>query len=216
MKSLSDILDTYFVALIHPFKIHHEFRHQVKVDGYEGEAYQPLTLAESLGVSWVFAILRGLGKIILINFVLQTFVSMQSDRFPILQDLMRESSVSTYYFLVFSASLDIIFFPIGTIVFTELWSWVIRTFAGWLNPELPAEEIAEQVTTHALSSNVFSIIPLLGDVIQPLVYYFLLYAGLRSNLGASKSLATVILLTPTILAIMVASLMGFGVFYLVS
>lgn len=215
MKSLTDILDTYFVTLIHPFKIHQEFRHQVKVDGYEGQPYQPLTLAESLGISWVFAILRGLGKIILINFVLNAFMSMQSESFPFLQDLMRESSVSTYYFLVFSAALDIIFFPIGTIVFTEVWSWVIRTYARWLNPDLPAEDIADQVTTHALSSNVFAMIPLLGDLIQPLLYYFLLYAGLRSNLGASKSLATVILLTPTIFALMLVSLFAFMIICLV-
>jgi hypothetical protein len=93
---------------------------------------------------------------------------------------------------------------------------MIRLYSKWLNPDLPHEEIADQISTHALSSNLFSIIPFLGDLIQSGLYYFLLYAGLRSNLGASRSLAWVILLTPTLLAMMVLSLLGFAVFYLVS
>jgi hypothetical protein len=141
---------------------------------------------------------------------------MQSDSFPILQDLIISSGFSTYYFLLFSASLDIIFFPITALIMTEVWSWMIRLYSKWLNPDLPHEEIADQVSTHALSANLFSIIPFLGDLIQSGLYYFLLYAGLRSNLGASRSLAWVILLTPTLLAMMVLSLLGFAFFYLVS
>ena len=141
---------------------------------------------------------------------------MQSENFPILQDLIISSGLSTYYFLLFSASLDIIFFPITALVMTEVWSWMIRTYSRWLNPDMPHEEIADQITTHALSSNLFSIIPFLGDLIQAGLYYFLLYAGLRSNLGASRSLAWVILITPTLLALMLFSLFGFAIFYLVS
>jgi hypothetical protein len=141
---------------------------------------------------------------------------MQSESFPVLQDLIVSSGISTYYFLLFSASLDIIFFPVTALIMTEVWSWMIRTYSKWLNPDLPHEEIADQITTHALSSNLFSIIPFLGDMIQSGLYFFLLYAGLRSNLGASRSLAWVILLTPTLLGIMLFSLFGFAVFYLVS
>jgi hypothetical protein len=216
MKSITELLETYLMVLVHPFKIHQQFRYQVALPGQENHFFAPLKLSEALGISWVFAIIRGLAKLMLMNFFLQSFVNMQSDSFPILQDLLISSGLSTYYFLLFSASLDIIFFPITALVMTEVWAWMIRTYSKWLNPELPHEEIADQITTHALSSNIFSIIPFLGDLIQAALYYFLLYAGLRSNLGASRSLAWVILLTPTLLAIMLFSLFGFAVFYLVS
>lgn len=204
------------MVLIHPFRIHQQFRFNLPIPNHEGHVYQPLTLAESLGISWIFAILRGLARIIILNFFLHSFLSMQSEQFPFLQELLQSSGTSSYYFFLFSAALDIIFFPIGTIVMTEVWAWIIRKYSEWLNPELPHEDIADQITTHALASNLFSIIPFIGDVIQGILYYFLLYAGLRSNLGATRSLAWVILLTPTLFLLMTFSTLLFIIFYLVS
>jgi hypothetical protein len=216
MKAILDLLETYFMVLVHPFRIHQQFRHKVALPGQEGHLFEPLKLSEALGISWVFAIIRGLAKLVVMNFFLQSFINMQSESFPILQDIVMSSGISTYYFLLFSASLDIIFFPITALVLTEFWSWVIRTYSKWLNPDQPHEEIGDQVSTHALSSNILCIIPFIGDVIQTGLYFFLIYAGLRSNLGASRSLATVILLTPTMMAMMLFSLLGFAIFYLVS
>ncbi len=216
MNSLYQLLETYLLVLVHPFRIHQQFRYNVPLPNHDGQFYKPLTLAESLGISWIFAIIRGLGKIIILSFFLQTFLSMQSESFPFLQEFLQSSSSSTYYFLLFSAALDIIFFPIATIVLTEVWAWLIKKYAEWLNPELPAEEIADQITTHALSSHIFNIIPFIGDILQSFCYIFLMYAGLRSNLGASRSLAVVILMTPTVFLMMLLSLFFVGFFYLVS
>lgn len=215
MKSLSELIETYLMVLVHPFRIHQQFRFNVPIPHHEGQLYQPLTLAEALGISWIFAIIRGLAKIIILNFFLHSFLSMQSENFPYLQEFFASSSSSTYYFLLFSAALDIIFFPIATIVMTEVWAWIIKKYAEWLSEELPAEQIADQITTHALSSHIFNIIPFIGDVLQSFLYLFLLYAGLRSNLGASRSLSWVILLTPTLFFFMMMSLLFVAFFYLV-
>lgn len=215
MRNLASLLETYLMVLVHPFRIHQQFRFALPLPNHEGHLYRPLTLAESLGISWVFAILRGLGRIIILNFFLHSFLSMQSADFPFLEKMVQNSGTSSYYFFLFSAALDIIFFPVGAIVITEVWAWVIRRYAEWLNPDLPHEEIADQITTHALSSHLFSIIPFIGDFIQGMLYYFLLYAGLRSNLGASKSLAWVILLTPTLVMLMLFLCFLFMLFYLV-
>ena len=211
-----ELLETYLMVLVHPFRIHQQFRHELPIPNHGGKIYSPLTLAESLGISWVFAVVRGLTKIIFLNFFLLSFLSMQSESFPFLQDLLKSSGSSSYYFLLFSAALDIIFFPLGALVMTEVWAWVIKRYSQWLNPELPHDLIADQITTHALSSNLFTIIPFVGEIIQAGLYYFLLYAGLRSNLGASRSLAWIILMTPTMFLLMVLSLVGFMVFYLMS
>lgn len=216
MKEIFYLLETYFMVLVHPFRIHHQFRYQVALPGQENHFFAPLKLSEAVGISWIFAIIRGLAKLMVMNFFLASFINMQSESFPVLQDLILSSGLSTYYFLLFSASLDIIFFPVTAMIMTEVWAWMIRIYSKWLNPDLPHEEIADQITTHALSSNIFCMIPFLGDLIQTALYYFLLYAGLRSNLGTSRSLAWVILITPTLLALMFFSLVGFAVFYLVS
>lgn len=210
------MVETYFMVLVHPFRIHQQFRHNVALPGQNNYLFAPLKLSEALGISWVFAIIRGLAKLVLMNFFLQSFINMQSESFPVLQDILISSGLSTYYFLLFSASLDIIFFPVTALVMTEVWAWFIRMYSKWLNPDQDHEEIADQITTHALSSNLFTIIPFLGDLIQSGLYYFLLYAGLRSNLGASRSLAWVILLTPTVLAMMALTGFVFIIFCLVS
>lgn len=216
MQSVFTLLETYLMVLVHPFRIHQQFRNSLPIPHHEGKLYEPLTLAEAISISWVFAVIRGLFKILLINFFVQSFLSMQSESFPILQDMLKSSGASTYYFLLFSAAVDIIFFPIAAIVMTEVWTFFIKKYARFLNPDLPHEEIADQITTHALASNLFTIIPFMGEMIQSALYYFLLYAGLRSNLGASRSLAWVILLTPTVIFLMVISLCLFGIFYLVA
>jgi hypothetical protein len=215
MKNILSLLETYFMVLVHPFRIHHQFRYHVSLPGHD-QIFVPLKLSEALGISWVFAIIRGLAKIVLINFFLDSFLRLQSDNFPVLQDIIYSSGLSTYYFILFSAALDIIFFPISSLVMTEVWNWVIRLFSKWLNPDLPHEEIADQITTHALSSNLFSMIPFLGDLIQSGLHFFLLYAGLRANLGASRPLAWVILLTPSLIAFMALTLFIFMIFCLVT
>ncbi len=215
MKTLLEIFETYLMVLVHPFRIHDQFRHQVSIPNHEGHLYPPLTLAESLGISWVFAVIRGLARIIVLNFFLNSFLKLQGENFPFLQEFITNSGASSYYFFLFSAALDIIFFPVSSIVLTEVWAWIIKKYSGWLNPDLPHDQISDQITTHALASHVFSIIPFIGDVIQAILYYFLLYAGLRSNLGASRSLAWVILLTPTLLLFIGVSVLTFIVFYLV-
>jgi hypothetical protein len=215
MKTLVEIFETYLMVLVHPFRIHDQFRHQLPIPNHEGHLYRPLTLAESLGISWVFAVIRGLARIIVLNFFLGSLLKLQSESFPFLQEFIKTSGASSYYFFLFSAALDIIFFPVSSIVVTEVWAWIIKRYSGWLNPDLPHEEISDQITTHALASNVFSIIPFIGDLVQGFLYYFLIYAGLRSNLGATRSLAWVILLTPTLLFLMFISTIFFMVFYLV-
>lgn len=214
MKYFLQIFETYLMVLVHPFRIHHQFRFQIPISNHGGYLYQPLTLAEAIGISWIFAIFRGIFRIILLNLFLESFLSI-SDDFLMLKDLIYQSGISSYYFLLFSLALDVIFFPIGTIILTELWAWVIRHYSNWLDSNLPKEQIADQITTHALSSNLFTIIPFIGDLFQGILYYFLIYAGLRANLGASKSLSWIILLTPTVFVLMLISLLSLLVFYLV-
>lgn len=216
MNNFIQLFETYLMVLVHPFRIHQQFRYNLPMPNQDGHLYEPLTLAESLGISWVFALIQALCKILILNFFLQTFLNLQSESFPVIQELMKSSGLSTYYFLLFSAALDVIFFPIITLAVTEMWAWVIRLYSNWLNPEAPKDIIADQITTHALSSCLFNIIPVIGGMAQFCSYFFLLYAGLRFNLGASRSLSWVILLTPLLIGLMLLSLMMVGLFYLAS
>lgn len=210
MNSLKDILETYFTVLIHPFKVHSQFRFQMP--STSEFSLKPLSLTEAIGVSWIFSILRGFLKILILNFLI---ISVGKNFSGIeLGGLFSNSMLSGYTFFIISSALDILFFPIAALVINSYWSWVIRVFIKWLNPELDRDKISEEITTHALSSHVIGIIPFVGEFFQFIYYYFLLFAGLRANLGASRSFSTVVLVSPLLLLAMIISFFIVVIFYL--
>ena len=77
MNAIRELFQTYLMILVHPFRMHQQFRYKVSLPDHSGHLYAPLTLAESIGVSWIFSLLRGLGKIIIINFFLQSFLNWE-------------------------------------------------------------------------------------------------------------------------------------------
>jgi len=214
MQAMLNLFESYLLPIVHPFRIHRHFHMNQPLPGREGEQVQALNLSEALMFSWIFAVLKGLMRIVLINVVIQSFISFQSENFPFFEMVAQEAGLTTYYFLLFSAMLDIVFFPILTMVMTEFWNWVIRIFAGLMKFEGDREEVAHQITVTALSSYVFFLVPLIGEIIQSFMYYMMLYAGLRENLRASRSLAFVILITPVILLMMFLSLAALVLFCL--
>ena len=48
MKTIFDLLETYLMVLIHPFRIHQQFRYQVALPGQENHFFAPLKLSEAL------------------------------------------------------------------------------------------------------------------------------------------------------------------------
>src|SRR5690606_40599713 len=70
MNSFKDVLETYFTVLLHPFKVHGQFRFQMS--STSEFSLKPLTLAEAVGVSWVFCIVRGFLKILILNLLIVT------------------------------------------------------------------------------------------------------------------------------------------------
>lgn len=208
MNSLKNILETYITVLIHPFKVHGQFRFEIPSSS--AFSLRPLTLAEAVGVSWVFSIMRGFLKILILNF----FIISVGTSFSGLElgGLFSQSMSSGYAFFVLSTALDILFFPIAAIIINSYWSWIIRLFIKWLNPQLDREKIADEITTHALSSHILGVIPFIGEFIQFLYYYFLLYAGLRANLGASRSFSMVVLVSPILVIFMILTILMFPFF----
>ncbi len=214
MQQLLNLFETYLLPIVHPFRIHRYFHMNVPLPGREGEQVGTLSLSEALLFSWIFAVLKGLMRIVLINVFIQSFISFQSANFPFFEMVAQEAGLTTYYFLLFSAMLDIVFFPILTMVTTEFWAWVIRVFAKLMKFEGDSDEVSHQITITALSSYVFFLVPLIGEVIQSFMYYIMLYAGLRENLRASRSLAIVILVAPAILLTMVLCSASFLIYCL--
>lgn len=167
-----------------------------------------------IGISWSFAILQGLSRLVLANMMMHLFIHFQNanDFFYALVDV--QDGLFPYYFLIMTTALDLVFFPIVTLIKTELWNFVLKFYANRLKVEGERDELVRDMTSVALSSNFFLVVPIIGVVFQQLSWMILLYIGCRHHLGATRSLAFLILMTPTVVMLMGVSLLALGIFYL--
>ena len=167
-----------------------------------------------IGISWSFAILQGLSRLVLANMMMHLFIHFQNanDFFYALVNV--QDGLFPYYFLIMTTALDLVFFPIVTLIKTELWNFVLKFYANRLKVEGERDELVRDMTSVALSSNFFLVVPIIGVVFQQLSWMILLYIGCRHHLGATRSLAFLILMTPTVVMLMGVSLLALGIFYL--
>mgnify|MGYP001627361022 CR=1 FL=1 len=213
MQALWPYLHSYALCLLKPRQMLDWLAHGIRPYGDEGELERP-DLVSQVALSWAMALVQGFARLLMANVLVQLFLAYHNhnDLFSFFIDV--QDGLFPYYFLVLSTALDLVFFPILTLVQTQVWAFVLRLYARALH--LPGDEgdIAEQVTNVALSSHFFLLVPIIGPVFQQLSWLYLLYVGCRHRLGASRSLSIVILLTPTVVTLMLVSLVIFGVFCL--
>lgn len=167
-----------------------------------------------IGISWSFAILQGLSRLVLANMMMHLFIHFQNsnDFFYALVDV--QDGLFPYYFLIVTTALDLVFFPIVALITTELWNFVLKFYANRLQIDGDRDELVRDITSVALSSNFFLVVPIIGVVFQQLSWMILLYIGCRHQLGATRSLSFLILMTPTVVMLMGVSLLALGIFYL--
>jgi len=109
-----------------------------------------------------------------------------------------------YYFLILSSILDIIFFPLFALFIVQFWTFIIRIFARFLRVDGDIDLKVERVVTGSLSSNVFMAVPILGSFIQKVSSLILLFIGMRSQLKFSSALSICVLISPIIIAMLIA------------
>jgi hypothetical protein len=203
------LIETYLNIIIHPFRIHDQWRHSIPIwsDPYQ---LPKITFPEALSISWFFWILGAIFQLLLIQYSLHLILDFQSESAIWDFFISQADALFPYYLLIFSLLLDLIFFPIIVLVQSEVMAFVIKFYAKLLHYEGSKEEMADQIITASLSAHFFSFIPILGKFFVLLSYYFLIYAGLRRNLGASRPLSFIIMATP--MAVTFAMFMMFILF----
>lgn len=193
---ITNHFQSYFHYLIHPFKTHDAFM------GKETDlSFTPkkLSVYESLGASWTFIVLNGIIRIFLVNLVLLAFLKVSDSEFGFFSSVISEDGLLGFYFLILSTILDVIFYPLFTLFLIQFWEFVIRLFAKFLGHTENIEEKARCIMTVALSSHVFSVVPILGNMAQKFAALVLMYAGLRKQLNASAMLSVCIMMFPVLM-----------------
>jgi len=185
------MLITYCTYLIHPFKAHDALI-------AEDREYLPseISLYESLGLSWLFVILSAFFKLIMISFFITVFLEMTTTTNEIIESLYSGDRYVGFYFIILSTILDVVFFPLVTLFVVQFWDLTIKFFAQITDMEGDIDKKSKSTLTVALSSNLFTIVPIIGDVFQRLTQLIQMYAGLRKQFNFSVGASICILLTP--------------------
>ena len=216
MNMLLPYFHSYVLCLLKPRAALDWLRFGTVPDIAQGVELPGPELTSQLAISWVFAIVQGLARLLLANLMVQLFLYYQNENDFFYALVNVEDGLFPYYVLLFTTALDLVFFPIITLVMTEFWNFVLRQYARWLRVEGDPVEVARDITTVALSSNFFLILPIVGVVFQQFAWLYLLYVGARHQLGASRTLAVLILFTPTVVMLMTLSLITLAGFYLIT
>ncbi len=181
-------LSTYFHYLVHPF-----YTHELLIDG--DSDLRRLSVGESLGLSWIFVVINGLMRIILINFVVMIYLNLYYDASSIFNIFDNSDRFLGFYFIILSTILDVIFYPLFMLFFIQFWEFVLRIFAGALKVENASEKAAE-IMSVAMSSHILTVVPIFGGVAQKFASFVLMFAGIKRQLDTSTPMALCILAFP--------------------
>lgn len=192
---LFDKTEQYFKSLISPYRYHSEL----------GD--DSISIADSVLISWIFAIINGIFRILLINIVLVTLSSYAIGPEATASLLNKDANIG-YYLLILSSVLDIIFFPLFTLFIIQFWTFLIGSFAKFLKVEDDIDLKVERVVTSSLSSNAFMTIPIFGSIIQKVSSLVLLFIGMKSQLNFSSAVSVCVLLTPVFVAMVLVMSIG--------
>lgn len=187
-----NVLSTFMYYLIHPFKTHESF----KKDDHE---VLRLSVYESLGASWLFILVNGIFKIVLLNFILIGIMDIIADSDFSMMGLIDLGEIPAYSFLVLSAVLDVVFYPLFGLFIIQFWEIIIKFFAKLLKVGGDITAISQDIVSVSFSAQVLNVIPIFGGTLSSIANFILMYAGLRSRLHSSPILSVLILLSPILI-----------------
>ena len=179
---------SYVFVLIHPFRSHEYFR-CLRNSGRRHvlEKLKPLSLEESVSVSWIFEILGALYYIVSIYAVVYSGKNVHGFLFL--------SNVA----LVGATLAWILFFPFFTWIYVKVWMFLINFFARIYGIEGDIKQAIAEVMSSSLSSNFLMVIPFFGDAIRRPGQMILIFAGLRRNIGMTTIQSVFVLIAPALI-----------------
>lgn len=180
--------DLFFKALVSPYRYH--------------ESSFFMSISESVMMSWVFAVINGIFKIVLLNIVLLS-LSNYVLGFDLGAEVFKKDGNLGYYFLILSTILEIIFFPLFTLFLLQFWTFIIKAFAKFLKVAGDIDLLVERVVTASMSAHVFIAIPIFGSFLQKVYSLVLLFIGMKKQLNFSSAVSICVLFSPVIFSMIV-------------
>lgn len=207
---MNTIYYSYFLSFLHPVKIHKYFKEKRTqsnllfqigplrlADENDAELVSSLNktveleFIETMGVSWIFVILKVLYLVIGLILSLHLFGVSGEEYWSL------DSYLAQRLFLILALS-EVVFFPIVIWIYAKIWKILISFFIG-LFANLSVSEtkiVSEQIIISSLSTHIFLAIPIFGGPLRHISGLIYIFLGLRNNLSFSRMQATLTLISP--------------------
>ena len=225
---MKELFSKYINIFFHPFISHGELRskrldidHGQVLSVVEGAEFNrgkvvldegdsgEVTFTEALGVSWVFMMIKTFYSLIFIHIGIHFFQYL-GDHTEFKKILLPGLQVGSQKLSLFIVLLEVAIFPLFVWIYVKFWSVIIRFFSNLF--ETPnSEEGVRQVVNYSLSSHFFYLIPIFGELGKHVSSLFLIFAGLKRNLGLNNLQSLLVIVSPLIM-FMMAGLMMFLTF----
>lgn len=168
-----------------------------------------VTFTEALGVSWIFMMIKTLYSLVFIHIGIHFFQYL-GEHTEFKKIILPGIQVGSQKLSLFIILMEVALFPFFVWVYVKFWSVIIRFFTNLF--ETPnSEEGLRQVVNYSLSSHFFYLIPIFGELGKHVSSLFLIFAGLKRNLGFNNLQSLLVIVSPLIM-FMIAGLMMFLTF----
>jgi hypothetical protein len=193
------LLENYLYYFVHP--IESSLSAAYPLD----ENQIKLNLQDSILISWIFHILRGLIQVIFFYFIIETLKISTGDFIVdgLLSAFIATEKFTSVFFFIIPTVLELLFFPIVSYFYCEFWIYLLKHSFRLASLNERREELAEQIVVRANTSHVFSVVPIIGEFFQKLAFIFYLYQGLRRSAYLSRFESIIIVLSPLLIVLFV-------------
>lgn len=159
---------------------------------------------ELLGLSWSMHMLYTFYSIFALYLGVKSY-----DYFSTSQNfthLVLESfSFKMQKFSLFSSLFGVILYPLIFQFAYKFWKGLFKFYARLFdNKTENGEEISDEILSSAFSSNLFLLLPVIGNLLSNIAWTFFLFQGLKRKYEFTSLQATLVLITPLFLIFLAA------------
>lgn len=207
---MKTLIFSYLHFFLHPFKAQEALaiEREGEFDPKDNPWLIRPSLLDFLGLSWALACVKGLYGL------LAMIMGLKSWNWPGINQGLASKFLGPQFFnankvLIFYILLEVVLFPLSAFVFIKFWGLLIRFFIKLYDMEFASEQKAiDSVLAASLTSNVFFLVPVMGDVARHLSSIIYLFAGLRQNLKMSILQSLIVVISPLFILFFALLVMG--------
>lgn len=200
MKSL---FETYLNYLLHPFRTQEFLESKSRGEAQPwvyGREPVALSLWESIGVSWMFAIVNGIFSLFFWISGKHLITALQAGAPKILSEIplgKQLAHASAHFWLIFVGS--VLFFPLTRYINIAIWKFLIQISNRCFGIEAKKDDRIEEILIGSNSSYMIYPLPIFGGLLQRISEILLLFAGLTKRLNMTTLQAVLVMFMPALL-----------------